>query len=389
MSESNESLADDQEVIADDCVTQSHAQAVGVQAKSTPGEKANLPHENSCARDSKPAWGNNQYLYPPPPPPPAYHVPPYAFYSYYPNPSAFAAESSYENHFQAPPLPPVVPSPREDFGMPWQHHHSSFVDPRNMPQGAGPMNGMRLPPYISSAPWFLGQAGPRFPELVYNYPVTPPQFAPYPVNHGPRVPSPEGLRARIRRQIEYYFSDENLKKDSYLKSLMDDQGWVPTKTIATFRRVRSMTGDLELIASALGYSKLVEVQCERMRQRNEWRKWVRASKRTVIEEKIGDSFEESSLAEKRNVDVLLNDLSKTILLDNEIDVEREIPRKSRPSVSERSKDEDNAIDVDVVVDDDDQDVQRLVIVTQSGDDIRINETITNAENHSEDESPSK
>lgn len=115
-----------------------------------------------------------------------------------------------------------------------------------------------------------------------------PRFAPYPGNQGPPALSPEklDLQDRVVKQIEYYFrqvyastaiyfvllilscasrnvleyfpcldrmavltfrilipflSDENLQNDQYLISLMDEQGWVPIKIIADFKRVKLVT----------------------------------------------------------------------------------------------------------------------------------------------------
>ena len=52
------------------------------------------------------------------------------------------------------------------------------------------------------------------------------------------VPVPEPpLSVLLINQIDYYFSDTNLIKDEYLKSNMDEQGWVPIALIAGFPRV--------------------------------------------------------------------------------------------------------------------------------------------------------
>lgn len=86
--------------------------------------------------------------------------------------------------------------------------------------------------------------GPGFPGPVYYFPVPPPgairgyppRFGPHPGKQGPQALSPEqlDLKDRVIKQIEYYFSDENLQNDQYLISLMDEQGWVPIKIIADF-----------------------------------------------------------------------------------------------------------------------------------------------------------
>ncbi|AAS54085.1 AFR713Wp [Eremothecium gossypii ATCC 10895] len=57
----------------------------------------------------------------------------------------------------------------------------------------------------------------------------------------------------IARQIEYYFSIENLKTDSYLQSLLNKEGWVSFSTIASFYRLIKLSwgGDNNLIMGAL------------------------------------------------------------------------------------------------------------------------------------------
>lgn len=45
--------------------------------------------------------------------------------------------------------------------------------------------------------------------------------------------------ARVRWQIEYYFSEQNLVRDQYLRCLMDEGGWVPLALLATFPKVAS------------------------------------------------------------------------------------------------------------------------------------------------------
>ncbi|KAL0758744.1 hypothetical protein Bca101_074894 [Brassica carinata] len=112
-----------------------------------------------------------------------------------------------------------------------------------MPHGAGPRDFVR-PPYMGQGHGFMVGPGPGFPGPVYYFPVPPPgairgyppRFGPHPGKQGPQALSPEqlDLKDRVIKQIEYYFSDENLQNDQYLISLMDEQGWVPIKIIADF-----------------------------------------------------------------------------------------------------------------------------------------------------------
>lgn len=60
-------------------------------------------------------------------------------------------------------------------------------------------------------------------------------------------------------QIEYYFSKENLSKDSYLISLMNDSGYVSLEVIAGFRKVKELSSKMEDILEALKDSTAVIV----------------------------------------------------------------------------------------------------------------------------------
>lgn len=46
---------------------------------------------------------------------------------------------------------------------------------------------------------------------------------------------------------EYYFSEENLQKDFFLRRKMDAEGYLPMSLIASFHRVQALTNDIRLI----------------------------------------------------------------------------------------------------------------------------------------------
>ncbi|XP_022898362.1 la-related protein 1A-like isoform X2 [Olea europaea var. sylvestris] len=144
------------------------------------------------------------------------------------------------------------------------------------------------PPFVDQAgfidgPYFPGPPGalcyvPAAPQGSVRVPYSP-FVVQYPFNPGVLMPpSPViNLKADIIKQIEYYFSDENLQNDHYLISLMDDQGWVPVSIIADFKRVKRMNTNIPFILDALQASSTVEVQGERLRRRDEWSKWIPSS----------------------------------------------------------------------------------------------------------------
>ncbi|KAJ8348006.1 hypothetical protein SKAU_G00265950 [Synaphobranchus kaupii] len=55
------------------------------------------------------------------------------------------------------------------------------------------------------------------------------------------------LKDYIKRQIEYYFSIDNLERDFFLRRKMDQEGFLPVALIASFHRVQALTTDINLI----------------------------------------------------------------------------------------------------------------------------------------------
>jgi len=65
------------------------------------------------------------------------------------------------------------------------------------------------------------------------------------------------LRERIINQVEWYFSDENLLKDSFLmKHINRNQlGYVSLKLVASLRKVKAITKDWKMVQDSLSHSK--------------------------------------------------------------------------------------------------------------------------------------
>ena len=55
----------------------------------------------------------------------------------------------------------------------------------------------------------------------------------------------------IKRQIEYYFSDNNYKKDSFLKSKEDKDGYIPISILMSFNKIKMITTDQNIFIKAL------------------------------------------------------------------------------------------------------------------------------------------
>ncbi|KAI6671539.1 hypothetical protein NL676_006424 [Syzygium grande] len=150
--------------------------------------------------------------------------------------------------FMRPVPPPPVP-------FPFLHPYHPVIPPQAFPLG----NLLAYPPEM--APHF-------FPPL-------PPDIqagSPFPVPPPLAVYSP--LHLELLRQIEYYFSKENLIKDLHFRKEWNGQGWVHISIIASFKKVSSMTRDINLILDAIRTSTMLEIQGEMVRKRDDWEKWL-------------------------------------------------------------------------------------------------------------------
>ncbi|ERN07000.1 la-related protein 6A isoform X2 [Amborella trichopoda] len=83
---------------------------------------------------------------------------------------------------------------------------------------------------------------------------TPPTYSSKPV-------LTDELRDKIIKQVEYYFSNENLHTDKFLMKYMkkDKEGFVPISLIASFRKMKKLVQDKSLVVAALGASSQLVV----------------------------------------------------------------------------------------------------------------------------------
>ncbi|KAI8141199.1 hypothetical protein BJV82DRAFT_619668 [Fennellomyces sp. T-0311] len=65
------------------------------------------------------------------------------------------------------------------------------------------------------------------------------------------------IDAKIRKQVEFYFSDSNFPFDKYLYLLSkkNSEGWIPLSTIASFKKMKMLTEDQEKVVAALRAEK--------------------------------------------------------------------------------------------------------------------------------------
>uniref|UniRef100_A0A2P2M9N8 Uncharacterized protein MANES_18G010500 n=2 Tax=Rhizophora mucronata TaxID=61149 RepID=A0A2P2M9N8_RHIMU len=178
--------------------------------------------------------------------------------------------------------------------------HKNSRDAQVQPQRASPRAFVRPSPNRATFVPPMAPYGNPMPFTDFVYIPTLPldsfrgmPFIPHPPVPPPMIPfSEHPLSAMLVHQIEYYFSDANLFKDEFLKSKMDELGWVPITLIASFNRVKNMTDNIQLILDSLRTSTFLEVQDDKVRRRNDWMKWITSSNQHVASpglQSTGDS----------------------------------------------------------------------------------------------------
>ncbi|KAI5200172.1 hypothetical protein AUEXF2481DRAFT_764 [Aureobasidium subglaciale EXF-2481] len=83
----------------------------------------------------------------------------------------------------------------------------------------------------------------------------------------------------ISQQIEYYFSLDNLVKDTFFRKHMDSQGFVFLTFVADFNRLKSLTTDYELLKYVCLNSPNIELRTgqdgkDRLRKAGDWEMWI-------------------------------------------------------------------------------------------------------------------
>ncbi|CAN0861326.1 La-related protein 1C [Linum grandiflorum] len=196
------------------------------------------------------------------------------------------------------------------------HVQPQRVAPRFMRHQPPPPPPPASTPFIASPPVRAFGSPMGFPELaspMYYVAAPPPPslrgmpFLPAPMPpHAVFYPAPDfQLHSKIVIQIDYYFSNDNLIRDTFLRQNMDEQGWVPINLIAGFKKVSQLTDNIPLILDALRNSIVVEVQGDKIRRRNDWMRWLlrtsqfpTATSPQSSQDMISDKVQNMSLEEK-------------------------------------------------------------------------------------------
>jgi la-related protein 1 len=98
------------------------------------------------------------------------------------------------------------------------------------------------------------------------------------VNPTPTDKLPKDNKKAVRKQIEYYFSNDNLVKDIYFRNHMDDSGYVDLTVITAFNLVAKHGATIKAVADVVSDSKTLELSSDskkvRLKDEEERTKWL-------------------------------------------------------------------------------------------------------------------
>ena len=112
----------------------------------------------------------------------------------------------------------------------------------------------------------------------FGYPFDPQPGSLSALPFHPYMAAPN-LYGMVAVQMEYYFSVDNLCKDTFLRKNMNSQGFVPLELVAGFNRIKQLTSDLGMVRDVCFESNLLETRVAEdesvwLRKGVDWQQWV-------------------------------------------------------------------------------------------------------------------
>ena len=79
----------------------------------------------------------------------------------------------------------------------------------------------------------------------------------------------ESVLTKVQKQLEFYFSDENLQRDAFMVKHIsrNRDGFVSLKLVASLRKVKAASKDIEVIKQAIGNSETLVLNADRTKVR--------------------------------------------------------------------------------------------------------------------------
>lgn len=183
------------------------------------------------------------------------------------------------------------PSNGQQYPLPGNMNGRQNSYPGNMPSmgygmpGTAPAAGHRGGQRNSTSGTFFGGRNGRNgrgPSVPNNQPFQPIDPSQYSMNAMPQQQYfyEQTMMGMLVRQLSYYFSVNNLLKDSWLRKWMDTQGYVFLDVILNFQRMKDLTQDIGFVRAACMECPEIELVTgaednrDRVRRVEGWQKFV-------------------------------------------------------------------------------------------------------------------
>jgi len=91
------------------------------------------------------------------------------------------------------------------------------------------------------------------------------------------------LAQKIKKQLEFYFSDSNYPRDLFLRSqAAENAGYIPIAVFKTFNRIKALTDDTELIKSIFSTIENLEVKDDKVKRTTPLPEKDTSRERTIV-----------------------------------------------------------------------------------------------------------
>jgi la-related protein 1 len=208
----------------------------------------------------------------------------------------------------------------------------------------------------------------------------------------------EAVKTYLKQQIEYYFSVDNLCKDTYMRQQMDKEGYVSLSTLLKFKRTKSLIDVAQnvdkksksdtkyddawatnLIVNSLTGSEIVEINNSgsdiKLRKKYDWSNWLNPD--------LSWKQEEKDKKEDDNIDVLGEDDNEWTTITSR---KQKKSTKSNTAKEKQNNDDDLfQFDEDLNDESNEKDIKKSAIEwsDDENDDIGVNENEDQEDDDSE------
>lgn len=140
---------------------------------------------------------------------------------------------------------------------------------------------------------------------------------------------------KIQKQLEYYFSVQNMNNDDFLRGSMNENGWVHVDIVVAFNRMKTLGATKELVVEAAFHSTTIEIDAksqDKIRMTKYWKQFV--AKNESNKKKSSSSIKKKSSSSSSSSKAKEKELDNAEVNEQTIDaivagIEKKMQRKKK------------------------------------------------------------